>query len=137
MNITKRLPFGCALSLLAACGGVISWESVCGCVPATVGLAGDLGVEPNTEFIPDALVTIVDDRLSPDKKPVDLEVVRSLGYAFDRNCHDRPNFRIRCTFWLWSHGEMNRGIELNLQESTPRIRDPQLSARYVYEAQGR
>jgi hypothetical protein len=136
MSIRSRLSLTCALSLVAACGGVVSWETVCGCVPATVGLAEDLRVDPSIQFTPDVLEGVVDDRLSEQRRPVDLKAIRSLGYAFDRNCHERRNLRIRCTFWLWSHDEMNRGIELNLRESDLG-QDLQLKAHYVYERQER
>lgn len=41
MKTKSRLLLFGALSLVSACGGVISWESVCGCIPAPVGLAED------------------------------------------------------------------------------------------------
>lgn len=91
MNPRIRLSLTCALGL-AACGGVVSWETVCGCVPATVGLAQDLRVDTSTEFTPDFLKRIVDARLAEQRKPVDLESIRTLGVAFDRSCHELRNF---------------------------------------------
>lgn len=133
VTTTKRLSLIGALSLMVACSGSIPWESVCGCTPAPVGLAEDLGVDSNTEFTPEVLTAIVGKRLSNPSTAFDLKAVRSLGYAFDQSCHRTSNRHIRCTFWLWAHDRMGRGIELNLREHGPK-QELRLSAHYVYEA---
>jgi hypothetical protein len=103
-------------------------------VPASVGLAYDLGIDPNTQFTPGGLIEAVEHRFSSLGVPVKLEALRSLGYAFHENCYSRPNFRVRCTFWLWHHDDTNRGIELDVREGGfTRFEEPQFNARYVYE----
>jgi hypothetical protein len=104
----------------------------------SVGMADDLGIDLNTQFTPEGLVEAVDHRFSSLGVPVNLEGLRSLGYAFHENCYSRPNSRLRCTFWLWNHEGTGRGIELNVREDGfTRFGGPQVSAHYVYESSGR
>jgi hypothetical protein len=97
-----------------------------------VQLAEELGVDQSTEFTPAVLANLVDARLRPRAAEVDLEVVRSLGRAFDRGCYARASIDIQCTFWLWHRDEMERGIQLNVRERTTK-EDLRISAGYVYE----
>lgn len=66
----------------AVCAGrvrAISWESACGCVPASVGLAEDLAVDPATQFTPVLLTEAVEKRVSSLGVPVNLEGVPTFG----------------------------------------------------------
>ena len=104
-------------------------------MPASVGLAEDLALDPNTQFTPVVLTEAVETRFSSLVVPVHLEGLRSFGPAFEEICYKRPDFRLRCTFWLWYNEGAQRGIELNLREDGfSRSDEPQVSAQYVYES---
>lgn len=138
MTARGSVAIACFYAVVAGCVGAISWESACGCVPASVGLAEDLALDPNTQFTPVLLTEAVEKRVSSLGVPVNLEGVRSIGLAFQEACYKRPEFRLRCTFWLWHKDGTNRGIELNvLEDGFTRSYDQQFSAHYVYESNSR
>jgi hypothetical protein len=138
MNFKRRIAIACIWAVVAGCGGAVSWESACGCVPASVGLAEDLALDKNTQFTPDVLTDAVEKRFSALGAPVELKSLRSFGLAFEEGCYRRPEFRLRCTFWLWHHEDAMRGIELNLREEGRAGADEvQFSAHYVYESTSR
>jgi len=138
MNVRRRIAIACIWSVAAGCSGAVSWQSACGCVPASVGLAEDLTLDPNTQFTPVVLAEAVEKRFSSLGVAVDLEGLRALGPAFQESCYKRPEFRLRCTFWLWHHEDTSRGVELNLREhGFTRDDDAQITAHYVYETTSR
>lgn len=135
MKTKGSVAIACLYAVVGGCTASISWEPACGCVPASVGLAEDLALDPNTQFTPAVLVEAVEKRLSPPGVPVNLERIRSIGPAFQEACYKRPEFRLRCTFWLWHNDGTNRGLELNvLEDGFARSDDSQFSALYVYES---
>lgn len=138
MSIKRPSAVACLLGAVAGCTGAISWEPACGCVPAYVQLAEDLALDSNTQFTPGLLTEAVEKRFASLGIPVHLEGVRSLGFMFRENCYRRPEFGVRCTFWLWHHEGTERGIELNVREDGfTRSEQPQFNARYVYESTSR
>ena len=98
MNLRRRIAIACMWAVAAGCTGAVSWQSACGCVPTSVGLAEDLALDPNTQFTPIVLAEAVERRFSSLGVPVDLERLRSLGPAFKESCYKRPELRLRCTF---------------------------------------
>ena len=138
MKTKGSVAVACFCAAVGGCTGAISWESACGCVPASVGIAEDLKLDPNTQFTPVVLAEAVEKRLSSVGVPVHLDGVRSIGLAFQEGCYKRAEFRLRCTFWLWYNDGTNRGIELNVLEDGFAISDDsQFSAHYVYESSSR
>jgi hypothetical protein len=138
MSNRGRIVIACIWAGAAGCTGAVSWQSACGCVPASVGLAEDLALDPNTQFTPIVLADAVESRFSSLGVPVKLASLRSLGAAFEQTCFERPEFRLRCTFWLWYHEGTNRGIELNVREDGfTRAGGAQFSAHYVYQTTSR
>src|SRR5262245_46317019 len=137
MNV-RQVSIACVWAVATACTGAVSWQSACGCVPASVGLAEDLALDTNTQFTPMVLAEAVERRFAALGVPVGLEGLRSLGPAFQESCYKQPEFRLRCTFWLWYQDDTHRGIELNLRaDGFTRVDEKQFSAHYVYETRSR
>ena len=95
---------------LAATFGVaaeLKWEDLCGCISAQWSLAYELHYSVST---PEELVAQF--RLLFASRHVDLAEIRALGDITNSSCAADGASDIRCTYWLWTNGRRDRGLEL-------------------------
>ena len=137
MKSSTGLSLSCIWALALACSGSTTWEDAC--PPAWIHLANDLKVlTPNgsADLTPDLIKAKVEAFFISRQLPVTLENVRSIGAIFHDACSMANSGDIRCTFWLWSDGNENRGIEVRMQydaSMAPTSSVESLTSRYVFE----
>jgi len=139
MKSSTGLSLSSIWALALACTASTTWEDVCACPPAWIRLANDLKVvTPNgsADLTPDLINAKVEAFFISRQLPVTLENVRSMGAIFHNVCSMANGGDIRCTFWLWSDGNENRGIKVRMQydaSMAPTNSVESLTSRYVFE----
>ena len=116
MRRTGRRLTSTAALVLFGCSGAVPWEDSCGCAPAWVGFASELGNPPPwyVEMVePVAVSTAVWKYLRTQPQPATLEAIRSMNATFRESCH-RENVTIRCRVWLWDRPGELRGLEVQI-----------------------
>ena len=110
------LPPALSVVLLGCAGGV--WEDACGCVPAWVGFASELGnPEPwSPQMVePRAVSTTVWKYLNKQARPATVDAIRSMNSTFHGACFE-DGAVISCTVWLWEREGEERGLRVEIRK---------------------
>ena len=113
MRRWRRIYLPMVLAATFAVAAELKWEDLCGCISSEQTLAWELHHSVNT---PELLVAQFRELLG--SRHVDLAEIRALGGMSYESCAADGALDIRCTYWLWTTGERDRGIELVVTPGT-------------------
>ena len=116
MNSFKRSSAVSLWALVVGCTVGDTWEAVCACVPAIVHFGDDLKLGNTVDYdniTPAFVAGQIEAHFHARHLSATLDNLRSIGPTFHDACWMGDD-EIKCTFWLWHKGTVERGIEVNM-----------------------